>query len=252
MSVVDRKQSRKSIYTILLRICIGNCVSIPGKKARSKRHRSYTSLYSLGEPNFEHASSPIHICTRHKRTQGTDDREIVDLAQAYCILNVRVPAETPSPSIIRDPIFKPCMTRHALGKSNPGPPCEMHTGLSRQSVCPPFICARPFFISCPWIRCVAKLSSLDHPLPLLLVVSYEVGLGFICKLCKYVCRYLCARHGVCDISYLSLATSHRHVDESSGVCYSLLRPSLRSLLLLLGFDLRIESIISIYPSGRVR
>lgn len=37
--------------------------------------------------------------------------------------------------------------------------------------------------------------------------------------------------------YLSLATSHRHVDKSSGVCESLLRASLRSLLLFLGFDL---------------
>lgn len=38
--------------------------------------------------------------------------------------------------------------------------------------------------------------------------------------------------------YLSLATSHCNVDESSDVCHSLLRTSLGLLLLLLRLDLK--------------
>jgi hypothetical protein len=42
----------------------------------------------------------------------------------------------------------------------------------------------------------------------------------------------------CDsFSYLSLAASHGDVDETSSVCYSLLRASLGGLLLLLRLDL---------------
>lgn len=38
-------------------------------------------------------------------------------------------------------------------------------------------------------------------------------------------------------THLSLATSHCDIDESSGVCDSLLRSALRGLLLLLRLDL---------------
>lgn len=40
-----------------------------------------------------------------------------------------------------------------------------------------------------------------------------------------------------SIPYLPLATSHGNIDETAGVCYPLLGPALRSLLLLLLLDL---------------
>ncbi len=46
--------------------------------------------------------------------------------------------------------------------------------------------------------------------------------------------------------YLSLATGHCHVDESSGVCDSLLRTTLGLLLLLLRLDLE-KSALAFVP-----
>lgn len=43
--------------------------------------------------------------------------------------------------------------------------------------------------------------------------------------------------GYGDNPYLSLATGQCDVDESSSVCYPLLRTAFGGLLLLLGFDL---------------
>lgn len=47
-----------------------------------------------------------------------------------------------------------------------------------------------------------------------------------------------------DRLYLSLATSHRDIDETAGVCYSLLGSALWCLLLLLWLNLC--QIVSVY------
>lgn len=67
-------------------------------------------------------------------------------------------------------------------------------------------------------------------------MGYDVGLGFICV--KSVStRPIQKSFGVFCELYLSLATGHRHVDETSGVLKSLLRAALGRLLLLLFLNL---------------
>ena len=72
-------------------------------------------------------------------------------------------------------------------------------------------------------------------------LDYDVGLGFICR---YIVSFGRGVHT--DIPpYLSLATSHCDVDESSSICYSLLGSALGALLLLLRLNLFTGSVSSL-------
>ncbi len=79
---------------------------------------------------------------------------------------------------------------------------------------------------------------LINPLPPtdLIMIAYEVGLGFIYGRLDHAERY------VREFTDLSLATSHSNVHKSAGVGYSLLGAALRGLLLLLRLNLYKTSI----------
>ena len=65
-----------------------------------------------------------------------------------------------------------------------------------------------------------------------------VGFGFIYKNARQYSNLCMAKNDrMGDVSYLPLASGHCDINESAGVCYSLLRPALGSLLLLLWLNL---------------
>jgi len=94
-------------------------------------------------------------------------------------------------------------------------PCRMHFKLLKRCHPPPFPCGAPSSVRLQSCRLY-----LNHP-------------RLLQSTAHVTAESLCCRVGV----HLSLAAGHGHVDEPSGVCYSLLGAALGGLLLLLRLDL---------------